>query len=355
MPDTLITPKIPTTQSRAQFLNRYTWYLLIAWTTTMALLLIADLSFIRKTTTEMAHTEAEAHFNRDNALRSWVASHGGIYVATNDTIQPNPYLFHIPERDVTTPSGHILTLMNPAFMIRAINEYSPNVTDITGHLTSLKPMRPANGPDDWERQALQSFQMDSPNQERFELMDMNSKPFLRLMRPLIATKKCLRCHAVQGYKEGDIRGGVNINVPMTPFLERERQYIIMTGSSLIFLWLMGLVGIVFGKRGLRKQIRYRDEAEKEVRNYRDNLEVLVEERTRELKESLEKVKILNGMLPICASCKKIRDDKGYWNQIEAYIGEHSEATFSHGICPGCAKELYPECHQLNQDSNTPPD
>lgn len=49
-----------------------------------------------------------------------------------------------------------------------------------------------------------------------------------------------------------------------------------------------------------------------------------------------------GLLPICASCKKIRDDKGYWNQIEVYIKEHSNANFSHGICPGCLKRLYPE-------------
>lgn len=55
-----------------------------------------------------------------------------------------------------------------------------------------------------------------------------------------------------------------------------------------------------------------------------------------------KVKTLSGFLPICASCKKIRDDKGYWNQIEIYIKEHSEADFSHSICPGCAKKLYPD-------------
>jgi len=54
------------------------------------------------------------------------------------------------------------------------------------------------------------------------------------------------------------------------------------------------------------------------------------------------VKKLSGMLPICASCKKIRDDKGYWTQIEAYIRDHSEAEFSHGICPECMKKLYPE-------------
>lgn len=62
----------------------------------------------------------------------------------------------------------------------------------------------------------------------------------------------------------------------------------------------------------------------------------------ELKDALSRVNQLSGLLPICASCKKIRDDSGYWNQIEAYIRDHSEADFSHGICPDCANKLYPD-------------
>ena len=61
-----------------------------------------------------------------------------------------------------------------------------------------------------------------------------------------------------------------------------------------------------------------------------------------LQEALSKVKQLSGLLPICASCKKIRDDKGYWNRIEEYIRNHSEADFSHGLCPPCLEKLYPE-------------
>jgi len=66
----------------------------------------------------------------------------------------------------------------------------------------------------------------------------------------------------------------------------------------------------------------------------------------ELETALAKVKKLSGMLPICSSCKKIRDDKGYWNQIEEYIRAHSEADFSHGICPECARKLYPEVMEV---------
>ncbi len=62
----------------------------------------------------------------------------------------------------------------------------------------------------------------------------------------------------------------------------------------------------------------------------------------ELKEALLKVKTLSGLLPICANCKKIRDTRGCWHQIEYYIQAHSNANFSHGICPECAKKLYPE-------------
>ena len=62
----------------------------------------------------------------------------------------------------------------------------------------------------------------------------------------------------------------------------------------------------------------------------------------DLKKALREVKTLGGLLPICASCKKIRDDKGYWNQLEDYIQKHSEAEFSHSVCPQCAKKLYPD-------------
>ncbi|HOY54083.1 MAG: Transcriptional regulatory protein CseB [Verrucomicrobia bacterium ADurb.Bin122] len=62
----------------------------------------------------------------------------------------------------------------------------------------------------------------------------------------------------------------------------------------------------------------------------------------ELRDALEQIKTLRGIVPICSSCKKIRDDKGYWSQVEAYISRHSDATFSHGICPDCLHRLYPE-------------
>ena len=75
---------------------------------------------------------------------------------------------------------------------------------------------------------------------------------------------------------------------------------------------------------------------------RNRVEQEKETLIRQLQEALDKVKLLSGFLPICSSCKKIRDDRGYWKQIETYIHEHSEAEFSHGICPECLKKLYPD-------------
>lgn len=71
-------------------------------------------------------------------------------------------------------------------------------------------------------------------------------------------------------------------------------------------------------------------------------EIALKEKHEKLINAMEEIKVLSGLLPICSSCKKIRDDKGYWNQIEDFIQEHSEAKFSHGICKECVKELYPD-------------
>jgi CheY-like chemotaxis protein len=71
----------------------------------------------------------------------------------------------------------------------------------------------------------------------------------------------------------------------------------------------------------------------------------LEAKNNQLQEALDKIKRLRGLLPICANCKKIRDDQGYWQDVAVYIRNHSEADFSHGICPGCLKQLYPDLYE----------
>ncbi len=79
----------------------------------------------------------------------------------------------------------------------------------------------------------------------------------------------------------------------------------------------------------------------ELKTHRDELETLVQRRTSELQNAIEQIHTLKGLLPICASCKKIRDDKGAWNKIEMYIQKRSKVEFTHGICPDCAHKLNP--------------
>jgi hypothetical protein len=76
---------------------------------------------------------------------------------------------------------------------------------------------------------------------------------------------------------------------------------------------------------------------------------LLAERTTSLERALSEVKTLRGLLPICASCKKIRDDAGLWTRIDAYLTEHTDATFSHGLCPDCLRQLYPDLVDLVAD------
>ena len=116
--------------------------------------------------------------------------------------------------------------------------------------------------------------------------------------------------------------------------------------GILLTWFAFFGGFV---SNIRRRLRSQKE---EIKKANEEIKIEIEERKLaqiekekmivELKDALLKVKTLSGLLPICASCKKIRDDNGYWNQIESYIKAHSEAEFSHSICPNCAKKLYPD-------------
>ena len=124
-----------------------------------------------------------------------------------------------------------------------------------------------------------------------------------------------------------------------------RLYAVKSELPGLIVSILALLAVIFvGKLIIMLRIN-----REELKNLNEKLEHKVEERTAELnkknlelEEALSQVKTLSGMLPICASCKKIRNDQGYWEQIEQYIGEHSEAVFTHGICPDCVKRLYPD-------------
>jgi hypothetical protein len=110
-------------------------------------------------------------------------------------------------------------------------------------------------------------------------------------------------------------------------------------SSLTFSPIKGETGKIIGisktARGITERQRFVDEPEELEFLLRDPMDVL------------PKVQSLRGLLPICASCKSIRSDEGHWHRVETYVEQHSEATFTHGICPDCVQKLYPEFVRVN--------
>jgi len=124
---------------------------------------------------------------------------------------------------------------------------------LKGHLTSLKPLSPSNAPDEWEKKALSSF--DSGIQEVKEFTQINERPYLRLMRPLTTKESCLKCHKDQGYKEGDIRGGIGIAVPAQTFFDKAHTEILSRAAVIGLLWIIGLVVITMATTIILDKIR----------------------------------------------------------------------------------------------------
>ena len=112
-------------KSQSTTLETYSWVLALGWTIIIGGLLGAGLWQTGQIQRQMARNEAIANFNKDLSLRFWVAAHGGVYVPVTEKTTPNPFLSHIPDRDIKTPSGMALTLMNPAYFLRqTMEEYT---------------------------------------------------------------------------------------------------------------------------------------------------------------------------------------------------------------------------------------
>ncbi|MEK6201963.1 MAG: DUF3365 domain-containing protein [Desulfobulbaceae bacterium] len=202
---------------------------------------------------DQARSEARALFYKDTTYRSWATRHGGVYVPVTDETPPSPYLAHNPERDNTTPSGRRLTLMNPAYMTRQVQELTHHLYGVSGHITSLRAIRPGNEPDPWEAKALQAFEEGTA--EVSSIVDLNGAPHLRFIRPFFTEEGCLKCHGHQGYKLGDVRGGISVSVPLEGYYELRRTQSINLWLWHCLLYLFGISGIVVSARMLTARIR----------------------------------------------------------------------------------------------------
>ncbi|OFZ13497.1 MAG: hypothetical protein A2X86_10600 [Bdellovibrionales bacterium GWA2_49_15] len=207
-----------------------------------------------------AKIDALASYKKDLLYRTWSTRHGGTYVPITEKTPPNPYLAEIQERDITTPSGVKLTLINPAYMTRQVNELAKTMDmEVNSHMTSLKPIRPENAADPWETKALMAFEKGVP--EVTEVVEIEHKKYLRFMRPFFVEKECLKCHAMQGYKVGDVRGGLSVNVSLQSF---QHVAAITTRRFLIIHGIIWCLGIIFGLSYQR--FRLKKEAEIEIIN-----------------------------------------------------------------------------------------
>lgn len=217
---------------------------------------------------EVARAEAAATFEKDTLYRRWATKHGGVYVAVSETNPPSPYLAHIPERDITTPSGKRLTLVNPAYMTRQVFDLADGQNNLVrGHLTSLKPIRAENAPDPWEAKVLMRFQEGV--REVSEVQVMDGRKYLRLMRPFITEEGCLKCHAYQGYRVGDVRGGISASVPLAAHAGFAEDAIRVGAATHSLLWLLGMGMIGTGAKALRKSAAVLEASEERYRTVAD--------------------------------------------------------------------------------------
>lgn len=184
----------------------------------------------------IAFQTARSFFNQIIISRSWNAVHGGVYVPVSKDTQPNPYLDD-PLRDIVINESLKLTKINPAFMTRQIAEIAAKREGIHFHITSLNPIRPENKPTPDEKNALNIFESGAPEFGRIINGESGSTFFY--MAPLKTDKTCLSCHARQGYKEGDIRGGISVTLP---FVSKIPVLALMIGH--IGIGLIGLIGII---------------------------------------------------------------------------------------------------------------
>ncbi|MBM3558289.1 MAG: diguanylate cyclase, partial [Alphaproteobacteria bacterium] len=204
-----------------------TWWLVVAGTVWTALVLWSlniDLSRHRLGFEQNLLERGRALFTLTEMAREWNARHGGIYAPVTPASPPNPYL-DVDRRDFAI-DGVLYTMINPAYMTRQIADIARESQGVSINLTSLDPIRPANKADPWESAALRRF--EDGTAEILERIEEGGGTIFRYMAPLTAKASCLACHAKQGYREGDVRGGISVTMPAAAAMalfEDQRDYI----------------------------------------------------------------------------------------------------------------------------------
>jgi diguanylate cyclase (GGDEF)-like protein len=144
--------------------------------------------------------------------RHWNAQYGGVYVEKKKGVESNPFLMDLGiDPDIRTVDGRVLTLRNPALMTREISDLALQENIVGFRLVSLRTLNPVNRPDDFERTSLERFEQG--DSESWKLDRAGPVTAFRYVLPLKVEEPCLRCHRQQGYRVGDIRGGISVILP----------------------------------------------------------------------------------------------------------------------------------------------
>ncbi|GAB4344572.1 MAG: hypothetical protein Kow0089_21220 [Desulfobulbaceae bacterium] len=243
---------------------RLIFILLLGWTTAIALSVGWNVRNTKKQTLERARIEARTIFQHNLAYRKWNTMHGGVYMRVSEGVKPNPYL-RTPDRDLVTTDGTVLTMINPFQMTRETYRLLSQEMELPtlNRTVSLDMVNPENEPDDWESRALESF--TDPDEELSEVTNVNGKPYMRLIKPYVTVKGCLKCHGDQGYDIGDFRGGMSIAVPMDPYFSQEKKQLFNTIITHLALWGIGVVSILLLTNNIRRRQQEVEENEEKFR------------------------------------------------------------------------------------------
>ncbi|CUW40159.1 putative diguanylate phosphodiesterase [Magnetospirillum sp. XM-1] len=245
---------LPATEGRRIFdlVIRYGAGAVLLWTVLLGLSLWWTIGHQKDTTFELALNTARSAFNKDLAYRRWASGHGGVYVEPSEKTPPSPWMSHLPDRDIIANDGRLLTLMNPAYMLREMMADYGDDYGIKGRIVGIVYLNPNNEADSWEAEAIRQFSAGTIT-EKLEISALEGKPYLRLIKPFMMEESCQKCHGHLGFPNGSVRGAVGVSVPMEPYLEVESQAIRALAVSHGGFWLVGVLGIgLIGRRSARR-------------------------------------------------------------------------------------------------------